>query len=197
MIIGIDIDDTISNTIQQVMPRAEKFVKNILHKDLSVFDYSKAIDHNYIENVFELSKEEATEFWSNNLKDILENATIKEQAAEVINKLKAEGHKIILITSRWKEDNFNPEELSVKWLQENKVEYDKIYVEIDDKKQIALKENLDLFIDDSIRNCREISKVGIKCFLFSTEVNSKIEEAKKFEVVETWNEIYKKINGGK
>lgn len=196
MNIGIDIDDTISLTYEETFPRALDFVKNVLKKNIEP-DLVTGFEHNYIENVFELNEEETNAFWKENLEKIIKIVKPKKDAVDVINKLKQEGHNIIIITARWDRDYINSKQLSIEWLKKNNIKYDKIFTNMDSKKEIAINEKIDLFIDDSIPNCRAVSEAGIKCFLFKSIVNSKLEDSKKFDIVKSWDEIYKRINEGR
>lgn len=193
MNIGIDIDDTISSTFEETYPRAKEYLKNILGREV-IEDYSKVMDFNYIENILKITPEEMEFFWRENLADLLKNVKPKESAIEIINRLKQEGHNIIIITARWNKDYCDSEEISKEWLKKYNISYDKIYTGADSKKEIAINEKLDLFIDDSIKNCREISNSNIKCFLFASKVNIYNKECENFEIVKSWDEIYKKIN---
>ena len=75
------------------------------------------------------------------------------------------------------------------------------YKHIKRLKDITLKnikeEKIDLFIDDSIKNCREVSEAGIKCLLFKSEVNYKNKESRNFDIVDSWDEIYRRIKDGR
>ncbi|MGN1298867.1 MAG: HAD hydrolase-like protein [Candidatus Scatovivens sp.] len=193
MNIGIDIDDTISSTFEETYPRAKEYLKNVLGREV-IEDYSKAIDFNYIENILKITPEEMEGFWRANLADLLKKVKPKQSAIETINRLKQEGHKIIIITARWNKDYCDSEEISKEWLKKYNISYDKIYTGAESKKEIAINEKLDLFIDDSIKNCREISNSNIKCFLFASKVNIYNKECENFEIVNSWDEIYKKIN---
>lgn len=196
MNIGIDIDDTISLTYEATFPRAEKFVKNVLKRELEL-DYSKAFDHHFIKTVFKITEEEMDLFWKENLEEILNEVEPKKNVAKIINKLKEEGHKIILITARWNSDYANSEKISEKWLEKHGIQYDKMFIGLENKAPKALEEKIDLFIDDSIRNYKEVSSVGIKSLLFKSEVNSRNEESKKLDMVNSWDEIYDRIKSGR
>ena len=89
-----------------------------------------------------------------------------------LNKLKEEGHKIILITARWNSDYANSEKISEKWLEKHGIQYDKMFIGLENKAPKALEEKIDLFIDDSIRNYKEVSSVGIKSLLFKSKIEN-------------------------
>ena len=196
MNIGIDIDDTITLTYEDTFPRAIDFVKNVLKKDIQL-DLTQAYEHDYIENVFKLDSEEMDLFWRQNLAELTSIVKPKDNSIEVINRLKDEGHNIFIMTARWDCDYCNSEKLSKEWLEKYNVKYDEIFLNLKSKKQTAIDQKIDLFIDDSIRNCREVSEAGIKCLLFKSEVNSKCAGKVDFDIVDSWNEVYSRIKDGR
>lgn len=196
MNIGIDIDDTITLTYEETFPRAMDFVKNVLKRDVKP-NLNHAFDHHYIENVLSLSKEEMDLFWEENLADLLKKVKPKKNAIEVINRLKEEGHNIVIITARWKCDYCESEKISREWFEKYNMKYDKLFIDLESKKQTAIDEKIDLFIDDSIKNYKEVSEAGIKCLLFKSEVNCKNEESKNFDIVDSWDEVYRRIKDGR
>ena len=54
-----------------------------------------------------------------------------------------------------------------------------------------LKENIDLFIDDSYKHCLSVSSVGIKVLMYNANYNKNIKE---FNHIASWNEVYDYIN---
>ena len=60
------------------------------------------------------------------------------------------------------------------------------------KLEIAKQEKIDLFIDDSIRNCEMISSGNIKTYMMTTE-NNKYYENNNISKVNSWNEFYENI----
>lgn len=50
--------------------------------------------------------------------------------------------------------------------------------------------NVDIMIDDSIKNCKDVSSKGTKVLLMDTRYNKITNE---FERVSNWKEIYEKI----
>ena len=87
MNIGIDIDDTISNTFETFLPYIQKFVEEDLNRKLDL-NLSSRTDYYNIMEKYDLSEEEARTFWVNYYVEILENVKPKESAVEVINHLK-------------------------------------------------------------------------------------------------------------
>ena len=197
MNIGIDIDDTITLTFEETFPRAIDFVKNVLKREVPEQLDEYCFDHHYIENVLDVSEDEMNLFWKEHLVDLLGKVKPKKNVIGIINKLKDEGHNIIIITARWNSEYCDSDRLSREWFEKYGMKYDKLFVGFESKKQTAIDEKIDLFIDDSIRNCREVSEAGIKCLLFKSEVNYKNEESKNFDMVDSWDEIYRMIKDGR
>lgn len=192
MNIGIDIDDTIAKTHETALPYAKDFIKNTLNKNVEI-DYSKVIDHNYIRDAFGITDEEAERFWKEKYYVVLENIKPIEDSISIIKKLKEDGNNIIFITARWDEKEGSAYKVSKNWLEKYEIPYDKIIVGIDKKAPIALEEKIDVFIDDSIRNCVEVENVGIKSYLMTSSIN-KNNSSRNVERVYSWKEVYKKIN---
>ena len=127
MIIGIDIDDTITNTTELVRKIAE-------------FEYPSYSGFPTI------PEKKYKEFCLKYRNYIESNVTIKDNALDVLNYIKDQGHKIIIVTLR----GYGKESLdtTIKYLDENNIPYDKIIGGAIDKGKVAKKEKIDLFIDD-------------------------------------------------
>lgn len=191
MNIGIDIDDTISNTFETFLPYMKKFVEQDLNRKLDL-NLSSKIDYYNIIEKYGISEEEARVFWVTYFVSIIENVVPKKSAVEVINKLKEKGHKIFLITARFDDGIVDVRAITEKWLESNNIMYDKLIINSHNKLEIAKQENISLFIDDSIRNCEMLSSGNIKTYMFSTENNSYYEN-EKIEKVTSWDEFYENI----
>ena len=191
MNIGIDIDDTISNTFESAKNYAEEYIKNELKKE-PVMDISKVKDHYYIRDMFGLTTEESDYFWKKYYNKIIENVKPKASSVEMINKLREDGNKIIIITARWSDEENDAFKISEIWLKKNGIKYDKLYTGIEVKDETAIKEKIDLFIDDSINQCKVVTEAGIKSYLFDAETNRHINPDKAIERVFSWDEIYNK-----
>ena len=83
-------------------------------------------------------------------------------------------------------------EVSKEWLKRNNICFDELIVNAQNKADIASDKNIDYFIDDSIKNCEEVSQRGIKSYLFSAEIN-KHYNSDSIKKVYSWKEIYENI----
>ena len=172
MNIGIDIDNTITE-VQNKLNKAAydyaiKLGKNIENADNPLEDIKNNKDT--YKKKFQFSYDELKYFLKNIQEEITNKATPRENAVEVINRLKKEGHKIYIITARDSEFHDNPYLLSKNWLDKNNIEYDQIIVNAREKGIVCKNENIDLFIDDQLNNCLDALKEGIKVISISNEI---------------------------
>lgn len=192
MKIGIDIDDTITN-IKEELTQA-------------LFDYAKSLGKN-IDNIHEIredanndgkcyqelfgfSYDELKHFLKNIQENITNNAIPRENAVKIINKLKEEGNEIIIITARDSEFHDDPYKESKEWLDKHNILYDKLIVNARKKDNVCNEHNIDLFIDDKLNHCLEVSKLGINVIRVSND-NKDINDIKTYS---NWIDIYNYIN---
>lgn len=184
MNIGIDIDDTINNLHDILIKKGAEFNKR------EKIDYKIHTDKWEWIDAFGWDKLTAKKFLEENIENIYLNAEIKENAAEVINRLHTEGNKIIIITSRGKEHLKNAYEISEKWLKQKNVYYDKLIIGASDKAQYCVENNIDVFIDDLVDNCKKVSETKTKVLMFNSPYNQEETECKR---VYNWDEVYREI----
>ena len=185
MVIGIDMDDTICSTNEKIIEEADKYDKEVLGgtgiKDIKAYEFTKMMDW---------PKEMKGVFFQDKLEFIMDNAQIKDNAKEVINKLHDEGFKIVIISFRKGKYIKNPYKLTKDYLDRHNVHYDKIYVDTGSKVDECINENVKLFIDDKESHCEDVSKLGIDVILFTNEYN---HDENRFTRKDNWNDIYEYI----
>lgn len=194
MNIGIDIDDTLSNSFESVFADSQKFDIEELGNSGKVQNYGKIDNHNYIETMYPHWTQEQTDlFWEKYFINMLTIATPKAGASEIIQKLQKEGNRIIIITSRYEvvPGKNLVENYSKRWLEKNKILYDEFILNAQDKLEEAQKTGVQLFIDDSIQHCMKIQEGGIKPLLYTSIMNQCIE-VPDLERVYSWVQIYDK-----
>ena len=82
--------------------------------------------------------------------------------------------------------------MTEKWLKDNNIYYDKlILIDKGQKGETCKKNNIDIMIDDTVKNCIDVSENGIKVLMMRTKFNQNITQ---FEQVLNWEDIYKKIS---
>lgn len=191
MRIGIDIDNTLTE-IQDELNKAAydyaiKLGKNINSMENNMDDIKNNGD--VYKKKFKFSYEELKYFLQYIQEEITNKAIPRKGAVEVINCLKNDGHEIYIITARDSEFHNDPYLLSKNWLDKNNVYYDKLIVNAREKAPVCLEEKIDIFIDDQINNCIDVSNIGIK----SIRISGEITQYKNIFNVQNWNQIYEYI----
>jgi len=195
MRIGIDIDDTLTDIKDKLTNAAVEYAKS-LNKykeniDLEIND--KYNDGNIYQKMFGFSYEELKHFLGPIQEEITNNAVPRKECVNIIKKLHNEGNEIYIITARDEEFHKNPYMQSEIWLKENNIYFDKLIVNARDKKKVCLEENIDVLIDDSISNCKNVITGGIPAIMISNK-DSIDNNIKCFQ---NWKQIYNYINESK
>ena len=187
MIIGIDIDDTISDLSEIFLKYATMYNKEKeinFEIDKTQWELDKAYGWND-NNFFEFSKKY--------LKKLLNEAKPKKNCVNIIDKLREEGHKIIIITARNNEELSDPYAITEEWLKLNNIKYDKLIVNSSKKEEDCINNKVDVFIDDRLENCESVhKKLNIPVLLFNSVYNTN-DNNSLIERVFSWDEVYSKI----
>ena len=193
MRIGIDIDGVLTNLEQYVLDNLSRYcvVNNI--------DY--IIGKTYYDHckTFNISKKDENDFWNIYLEVYAKEEKARPYAAEVIKKLKEEGHEIYIITARWltnRDDDvgMNMRGLVQNWLQENDIVYDKLIFSKSSKENKfdeIVENKIDLMIEDSSDNINNLAKI-IPVICYDTKYN---KECCGDNIIRcySWYDIYNKI----
>lgn len=175
--IGIDIDNTITNT--------SIYSNTLLKKDPL---------YNNKNNYRELNEEQIKDFLTKYLESIVENVLVKEDVIDTLNYWKNKEYKIIFITARGAENTSDFVSLKSTYLTslyfaKNNIPFDELIFFQEEKGNACLNEFVDIFIDDRENVLDEVAKKGIKTLRISEEkVNS------KHKLVQNWQEIRKYID---
>ena len=187
MRIGVDIDDTTSKTndllIEEAYVYDKRYLKGRGFQDKNAYSFTEMLFWNVVDVDNFLNYIRNSKFYL--------NVDVMEDAPEVINKLRELGHEIIFVTKR--STRFKTRHYTKKWLKSKGITYDGIVFGASDKGKVVVEENLDILIDDDIKNVRKANDAGKKGILMTTKYN---EKEKKIERVNNWKEIYKKIKEG-
>ena len=185
MVIGIDMDDTICSTNERIIVEADKYDKEVLGgtgiKDINAYEFTEMMGW---------EKDMKGKFFADRLEYIMDNSPIKPGAKEVINRLHDKGWKIIIISFRKDKYLKDPYKLTIDWLNENGIKYDKVYVNTGTKEDECIENNVTLFIDDKESHCEDVSNAGIDVLLFTNAYN---HDEKRFDRVDNWYEVEKYI----
>ena len=183
MKIGIDIDGVLTDLSRFYLDYGSKFVfENTMYKIVNPNGYG-------IEEILNLEKGGFRDFWLKYDDYYTKKTYTREFAAEVIQKLKEDGNEIHLITAR------NPkkeqdESWTTDWLKENDIYYDKLTF-TNEKLEYCKENNIDLMIEDTVKNIVSISKV-IPVICFDTRYNQNCE-GDNITRCYSWYDIYSKI----
>lgn len=182
MKIGIDIDNTITSTIPVLRESCIKYNNEVVKRNLTINEYGFAAS-----NFFEWTNKELMDFCSKHLEDIVLSAPIKNNAREIIKKLKEENY-IYIITARKKPYFSDPYKLTKKFLDKNDIVYNELIVECQDKYKFCVENNINVMIDDEPQNINSISKV-MPVIVFDGTQNSMCK-GNNILKVNTWDEVY-------
>ncbi len=181
MKIGIDIDDVLTDTSKVIVEFFKKYETS-----------GDGMKHIVEIMKGELPTENIKKFYNLYINQMLREANLKDKyAAEVINRLFSEGNQIYFITARSEEKFKGSEQITIETLRDNNIKYSKIIFNASEKAKICSRNNIDFFVDDSVRNCKEVSKMGIETVVFTTKINENIKT--NIARVSSWRELENRI----
>ena len=181
MKIGIDIDDVLTDTSKVIVEFFKKYETS-----------GDGMKHIVEIMKGELPTENIKKFYNLYINQMLRKANLKDKyAAEVINGLFSEGNQIYFITARSEEKFKGSEQITIVTLRDNNIKYSKIIFNASEKAKICSRNNIDFFVDDSVRNCEEVSKMGIETVVFTTKINENIKT--NIARVSSWRELENRI----
>lgn len=190
MNIGIDIDGVLTNDDDYVLAYTSKYcyennLENFIDADL--YEYRK----------LDWDQETLDSYRDKYFMNYVKNEPARKFASEVIKKLREDGHKIFIITARYKTaDNGsmhgeNIKECTLQWLKDNEIEYDEAIFTRPPKVKDIIENKIDIMIEDSPNTIGEIVK-ATKVLYYDTRYNKNIEH-KNITRVYSWYDIYRKI----
>ena len=180
MRIGIDIDDTITNTQAKIDELA-------LKDGFKIYDRTK----HWFYDRYNQSMDVDEAFLRKHVIEMMKEATIKDGVSEYISKLKEDGHQIYIVTARSTYYDSTIPDITIEYLEKNNVKYDKIILACRDKAMVCLDNRIDILVDDSIENITNVEEVGIKTITLDNEYNKEIKTTR----AKNWKEVYEIISG--
>jgi uncharacterized HAD superfamily protein len=179
MKIGIDIDDTITNSYDLIISKLCE-VSNI-NKDYIINNKLSYRDL-YKENI----TPSFLDFSCNTYESIIPTVDLKNNVKEVIDELHNMGYIIEIVTARNHTEYKDPYQISYDYLTSNNIYFDKINVNVHDKGIFCKENNIDILIDDSVRNVTNAYNMGIKTILFENIYN---KHTNRFTKAKDWLEV--------
>lgn len=193
MKIGIDIDDTTVNTVNPMIKYGNIFNEEVLKRPPVHFNFGEIKDRYYMNSLFGWTEETKFEFFNMYYKNVLEDCEPLPGAPKVITTLKEEGNELIFISSRITSiKGCNAEQITIDFFNKNGIPFDKVIIGAYDKLEYCLEHNIEVFVDDSLEVLQELSKHGIKCYLMTSPINSKLDTG-DIKRVHNWEEIYEDL----
>ena len=183
MTIGIDIDDTMTNSSEKIKEYLEKYDEEYSHHLIS--NFANIIRGFLIDDI-------TKQFFNKYAETMGNEIELKENVKEVIDKLRNDGYKIVIVTAR--SDNFykDAQKFCEEYLKRNNINYDKLVTQQTFKLECCINEKIDLFIDDALDTVEDLNNRGIKTILFNSVHNRDKETSVKR--VDNWLELYDLIN---
>ena len=194
--IAIDIDNTVSDTIETWMHFTEIILKekgiNPLRKS-GVFSCTDAYGIERDSLLHKYVKSRNQELNKSNWKDYV---PIKDAKKNLI-KLKSLGYKLIFISARSDVYFGDAYKITKNWLNYVGIPYDKIICNCENKGLACKNEKACILIDDGLQYCEMAIENGCHAIYFYNEDNevkqSEVNKNNKIYVCKNWDEIYNKV----
>ncbi|HVJ50684.1 5' nucleotidase, NT5C type [Desulfitobacterium sp.] len=180
MRIGIDIDGVTSDSYTAWLVEFNRYYG----KNISVLeDYD-------IHLVYDVSWDEMNDFFKQNTEKLFMLPQPMKGAKKGIESLLTQGHEIIYITAR----SADEEEVTLRWMDKYKIPYDQVvFSDFKSKVELAKQWQLELFIEDYLKNAKAIADAGVPVLLLNASYNQG-ELSKEIKRCRDWMEIVKEIN---
>ena len=118
---------------------------------------------------------------------------LKDNFKEVIDRLRKNGHKVIIITARgYTEFKDDIPKITKEYFKRYDIKVDKIVFNKLHKDESCVENKIDIMIDDSIGVLNKIREKGIKVLLFNSMSNK--ESITNIDRVDNWLELENYIN---
>ena len=160
MNIGIDIDDTLTDTRVHQIAKWKEYIK--LYPNPNYTDELPI-------SINEFGIEYINNFWDLYREYLSFETNFKEYCSLILYKLIEDGHKISVVTSRpdYKYNNLK-DNLRI-WFKQNNIPINVFYTDVQNKGLFCYENNIDLLIDDSLNHINSAKYYGIKTILFNQD----------------------------
>lgn len=186
MRIGIDMDDTITDTWNYMLEDVSKEF-NI---ELSMLKEKKNAYAKLLTDDFGISLDEYYQKMRPVYQRHVLNLPLQKEADKYINKLHDEGNEIYFITARETLFYNDPYGLSKEYLTKNNIYFDKLITDAKNKEKICEEYNVDILIDDRYTTIEKVINNGKKAIIFDTNWNRNYNKSPR---AHNWQEVYNYI----
>lgn len=195
-ILCIDLDDTLSLTADTILKYAINFDKTKLNRSGQLKKIENCEDYYYFARMLGWNKGQLISFFDACYIDYLQKIEVKSDASIIIKKIKNLGVKVYIVTSRRERENNKIMEITQKWLKQNEISFDKLFVNVINKSELMKQINPTYFVDDSYKNCFDVSQAceSTKVFLIETDFNKSIQDENILKI-KNLKELYEFIKG--
>lgn len=196
MNIGLDVDGVLVDVRTFQLREGKKYFERkygITVKNPDMFE---------MQDVFQCTRKQREAFWIKYIWKYCLREPMTKDAAEIINKLKREGNRIIIITSRAHTTESGTTGMVFRWmlkhwLKKNNLNYDNIIFCEEkgsgvDKLRVCKEQKIDVMVDDSPENLYEIRE-SKKVICYSAAWNLKCHDLDNCRVND-FTELYNKIH---
>ena len=183
----IDMDDTVCITDSVVIAVAKEFNEQYLKRNTIVNENKEYSSHYYFAEMLNWSIEDLTLFYHIKYPSYLRDLKPKPSVKTVFSHIKANGHRIILLSSRVEKDN-SVYQLTLNWLTDQGILYDKLIIDCKQKGDYLTKKQ-GIFIDDSFENCETVCQnKEMRVFQMLSKYNKKCTDP-RITIVKDWYEF--------
>ena len=187
MKIGIDLDgvvidsETTFRTYEEIFDIDVLKGNNLINKEEPKFQAR-----------YNWTNEQEKEFIEKYFLTVSKESNLMSGFIGVYNLLKVQGHEFVVITAR---GGFVKEikDDSIRLLEENNINFDKYYWNVEDKLEICKNEKVDIMIDDDWKIIKRLVDNEVKTLYFRDTNLMKLEENEYIKEVNNWGEIYRYI----
>lgn len=180
MILGVDIDGTIKDT-----QRAAVEVHNrVLKRNVKLEDISDL----YLDKAYGITPKEASRLWRKLEEEIYSLGVPLQHAAEVLNELVKQGHRVYFITAR---PGFpNVTQVTKEWLKKHGFPYtgDNLVMNAQDKARKAKELGVELFFEDAPSHIENLVKNNVPTVIVDAVYNRKMP--KEIKRITDWRQVY-------
>lgn len=176
---GFDLDDTLADTASVINKYAIKFDKEFLNKTGNFKKIDNSKDYYYFADALNWTDDNIKDFFDIYYLDILKEVKVKPHVKETIKKLNDNNNMIYIITARREKEKKLVENITIEWLKQNDIKYERLIINAKDKSEVVNQFNINYFIDDSYQNCVDvIEKTDAEVYMLETEFNKGINNNK-------------------
>ena len=186
MNIGLDIDNVITDLDIKLIDECLKEDKN--KRNSGILDAKAHIER----GMFDWSQDEFDDFWASNMESFAKDVRMRRNCKKYMDRLIADGHRLILISNRVYPHYNNPEKTTIDWMQKHKINYTKLVLsKTPDKTNECKENNIDIMVDDRVGQCKKMRANGIKCIVMLTRANR--SEVEDMPYASSWRSLYEEI----